>query len=108
MEVKSKLEEEKDLKKEVDKLEYEVLQSEKVQDNIDKLREKLCNLHKRKQGESEKSKNWSKHKSSKNGNYTQIQSKVKLACQKAIQYAGITDIIDLDDFISELMEHASL
>ena len=43
-ELKSKLEEEKDLKKEVDKLEYEVLQSEKVQDNIDKLREKLHNL----------------------------------------------------------------
>ena len=48
MELKSKLEEEKDLKKEVNKLEYEVMQSEKVQDNIDKLREKLHNLRKRK------------------------------------------------------------
>ena len=46
MELKSKLDEEKELKKEVDKLEYEVMQSEKVQDNIHKLREKLCNLRK--------------------------------------------------------------
>ena len=65
MELKSKLEEEKDLKKEVDKLEYKVMQSEKVQDNINKLREKLCNLRKRKQGESKTSKRWSKVKNSK-------------------------------------------
>ena len=108
VELKSKLEEEKDLRKEVIKLEYEVLQSEKVQDNIDKLREKLCNLLKRKQGESKKSKMWSKVKTAENGNHSQLDSKVRLACQKAMQYAGITEIIDLDDFVSELMEHASL
>ena len=108
MELKSKLEEEKDLKKEVDKLKYKVMQSEKVQDNIDKLREKLHNLHKQKQGESKKSKTWSKVKASKNGNHSQLYSKVRLVCQKAMQYAGITDIIDLDDFVSELMECASL
>ena len=108
MELKSKLEEEKDLKKEVDKLEYEVMQSEKVQDNIDKLREKLRNLRKRKQGESKKSKRWSKVKTSENGNHSQLNSNVRLACQKAMQYAGITEIIDLDDFVSELMERASL
>ena len=43
-ELKAKLEEQKELKKEVNKLEYEVLQSERVQDNIDKLREKLRNF----------------------------------------------------------------
>ena len=106
MELKSKLEEEKDLKK--DKLEYKVMQSEKVQDNIDKLREKLRNLHKCKQGESKKSKTWSKVKTSENGNHSQLNSNVRLACQKAMQYAGITEIIDLDVFVSELMEHASL
>ena len=84
MELKSKLEEEKDLKKEVDKLEYEVMQSEKVQDNIDKLRKKLCNLHKHKQGESKKSKRWSKVKTSENGNHSQLSSNVRLASQKAM------------------------
>ena len=84
------------------------MQSEKVQDNVDKLGEKLRNLHKRKQGESKKSKMWSKVKTSKNGNHSQLNSKVRLACQKAMQYPGITDIIDLDDFVSDLMECASL
>ena len=108
MELRSKLKEEKDLKKEVDKLKYEVMQSEKVQDNIDKLREKLHNLCKHKQGESKTSKCWSKVKTSKNLNHSQLNSNVRLACQKAMQYAGITEIIDLDDFVSELMECASL
>ena len=84
------------------------MQSEKVQDNIDKLREKLRNLRKHKQGESKKSKRWSKVKNSENGNNSEFNSNVRLACRKAMQYTGITEIIDLDDFVSDLMERASL
>ena len=51
---------------------------------------------------------WSKVKTAENGNNSQLNSKVRLACQKAMQYAGITDFIDLDDFVSELMERALL
>ena len=47
----SKMEEEKALKKECDSLEHEVLQTEKLQDSIDKYKQKIKELKKRKEGE---------------------------------------------------------
>ena len=78
-ELKSKLEEERDLKKEVDKLEYEVLQSDKVQDNIDNLQVKLRNLCKCKQGDFIKDKHKSMSKSKKETNTNQMCDKMGLA-----------------------------
>ena len=45
-EIKAKMEEEKALKNECDKLEYEVMQSEKLQNSIDRYCKKICDLKK--------------------------------------------------------------
>ena len=93
----------------MDKLEYEVMQTKKVQDNINKLREKLKNLCKQKQGDSEKFKHESKCKPIKDATIAQMHdSAVELACQKVLHYAGLENTIDVDEFISELMDQASL
>ena len=48
------MDEEKALKKECDSLEHEVLQTEKLQDSIDKYKQKIKELKKRKEGEQVK------------------------------------------------------
>ena len=50
-ELKAKMEEERELKLEHDKLEYEISQGEKIQDNFDKLCVKICDLKKSKEGD---------------------------------------------------------
>ena len=60
VELKAKMEEEKQLKKECDALEYEVSQMEKLQDSIDKFKQKIKELKKRKEGDKQKFKSTKK------------------------------------------------
>ena len=39
---------------------------------------------------------------------TELYSKVSLACDKALQYAGLDGLIDKSEFISELIDHAAV
>ena len=99
------MEEERDLKIEQDRLEYEISQGEKIQDNIDKLREKIHDLKNCKAGEFKKNK--SKQKINIELSKTQLYSKINTPCDKALQYAGLDGLIDKSEFISELMDCAS-
>ena len=107
LELKAKIEEEKNLKIEHDKLEYEVIQTEKIQNSIDKYREKIRDLKKRKEGETLKSSVGSKIKNKTdkiNLSSNKIMGKMNVACKKALQYAGLEKIIDKDEFLSALLE----
>ena len=66
-----------ELKLEHDKLEYEISQEEKIQDNIDKLHVKICDLKKHKEGECAKTK--SKHKLKHKLSKTQLYSGPRIA-----------------------------
>ena len=110
LELKAKIEEEKNLKIEHDKLEYKVIQMEKIQNSIDKYKEKICDLKKRKEGEILKStvKSKNKNKPDKvNLSANEMMGKMNVACTKALQYAGLENIIDKDEFLSALLERAT-
>ena len=110
LELKAKLEEEKILKIEHDKLEYEVMQTEKIQNSIDKYREKIRDLKKCKEGEhfNKPSKPKIKVKTDKNNlSSPEALGKLNHACERTLQYAGLENCIDKNDFISALLEKAN-
>ena len=77
-ELKAKMEEEKELKLEHDKLEFEISQGEKIQNNIDKLHGKIRDLKKRKEGDM--TKYHSNRKINRGLSKTQLYSRVSMAC----------------------------
>ena len=108
VELRAKMDEEKQLKKEHDALEYEVTQTEKLQDSIDKFKQKIKELKKRKEGEmSIKHKAGSKESVS-SSKYKGILTKhdIKSTCQPVFEKLQLSKS-DQSEFISELLERAS-
>ena len=105
-ELKAKQEEERKLKKECDLLEFEVLQSEKLQDNIDKYRQKIRDLKERKQGDC-KPKVALKCKNKKKGSKPHSGSDIKRVCASLFEMLDI-ELSDTDEseFISALLDRA--
>ena len=105
-ELKAKQEEEKQLKKECDLLEFEVMQSEKIQDNIDKYRQKIRELKERKQGDK-KPKKFCASKSKNKGVKPVSGREVKKVCATLFEMLDI-ELSDTDEseFISALIDRA--
>ena len=105
-ELKAKQEEEKQLKKECDLLEFEVLQSEKIQDNIDKYCQKIRELKQRKQGDN-KPKKLLVSRNKNKGVKPVTGSEVKKVCATLFEMLDI-ELSDIDEseFISALIDRA--
>ena len=108
VELKAKIEEEKQLKKECDALEYEVSQTEKLQDNIDKFKQKIKELKKRKEGDkSVKVKKISKENSfSIKSKGILTKQEIMNACSPVFEKLQLNKS-DQSEFISELLERAT-
>ena len=103
-ELKAKMEEEKELKLEHDKLKFEIAQGEKIQNNINKLHGKIRDLKKCKEGETFK--HHLNQKNSRELSKTQLYSKVSIVCDQALHLAKLDGLTDKSEFISELMDQA--
>ena len=105
-ELKAKQDEEKQLKRECDLLEYEVVQSEKIQDNIDKYRQKIRELKQRKQGDNKPKRLFSRKNKNK-GVKPVTGSEVKKACATLFEMLDI-ELSDTDEseFIAALIDRA--
>ena len=115
--LKAKQEEECLLKQEHDMLEYEVKKGEELQNSIEKYREKIRALKKRKAGEKKKRLTLNKSDEEflvippsqpfSRRAFDEIKSKIGFACQRMLRETGLDDIIHENDLIAELMQKAS-
>ena len=111
VELRAKMDEEKALKKECDSLELEVLQTEKLQDSIDKYKQKIKELKKHKEGDQirkgvksviKESEEISKIK----GSVMLSKQEIKAVCLPIFDRLNLKKS-DQSEFISELLEHAT-
>ena len=101
-EVKAKMEEERLLKRECDALEAELIQTQKIQDNIDKYREKIRDLKRRKEGEKLKNvRTKSKVESIK------LDKGVHKACKVIMDLLEVNDIDEQHKFLAVMAEKAA-